>query len=140
MPKAAVLIGIDNYATNPLSGCEADAMALADILARNADRSANFQNKLVLAAKGPVLKAQVAKAAEDIFSTKDAEVLLFYFAGHGAYTKAGGFLVTQDATEHDMGVPMTQIIAAANGSTSSEKLSSWTAVTPARSTSCSPLQ
>ena len=63
----------------PLTGCEADASALAEIISRNADHSANFQTSLLLSSHGPVLKAHVAEAAECIFSIH-ADAALFYFA------------------------------------------------------------
>jgi hypothetical protein len=121
MPKAAILIGINDYTVAPLTGCEADASALAEIISRNADHSANFQTSLLLSSHGPVLKAHVAEAAECIFSIH-ADAALFYFAGHGAHTGAGGFLVAQDATKYDLGLPMMQIVDAANRSTSSERI------------------
>lgn len=122
MSRAAVLFGIDNYAHSPLSGCEADATAMHDSLARNYDRSANFQSQLFLSSKTNVLKKHIVEAFNRVFSIKGAEVAVFYFAGHGALTKSGGFLVTLDACEYDEGVPMSQLISAANASPSSEKI------------------
>jgi hypothetical protein len=49
-------------------------------------------------------------------------VALFYFAGHGALTADGGFLVTQDGVENDEGLPMAQLISAANKSPSRERI------------------
>jgi hypothetical protein len=122
MSKAAALVGIDHYAANPLSGCVADATALRDMLARNADDSANFQHQLLVSSETTINKTHVAKAFTEIFSIKDAQLALFYFAGHGAQTPSGTYLVTQDARSYDEGVPMAQLIAAANESPSSERI------------------
>jgi hypothetical protein len=41
---------------------------------------------------------------------------LFYFSGHGTVNNLGGYLVTQDASRYDEGLPMNQIITMANKS------------------------
>jgi hypothetical protein len=43
-----------------------------------------------------------------------ANNMLFYFAGHGASTRSGGILVTQDADMDDPGLAMDELIAKAN--------------------------
>lgn len=124
MTRAALLIGIDDYPnSSPLTGCEADAQALSGLLARNEDESLNFQCNVLLASEQPpITKAKVVEAIDSVFSNRDAEVALFYFAGHGAVTSSGGFLVTQDASQYDEGVPMSQLISAANNSPSRERI------------------
>ncbi|WP_035660680.1 caspase family protein [Bradyrhizobium sp. Ec3.3] len=118
----ATVIGIDHYDDKPLSGCEADATAVRDAIAKNADGSPNFKVNLLLASKRQVTKAGVVGAFRETFSSKDASIALFYFAGHGSLTSDGGFLETQDAAENDEGVPMAQLIAAANASPASERV------------------
>jgi uncharacterized caspase-like protein len=122
MARAALLIGIDDYRERPLTGCVADAEALSGLLSRNADASLNFQSNVLVSSEQRILKATVVEAINKVFSNRDAEVALFYFAGHGALTNSGGFLVTQDTTRHDEGVPMTQVIGAANTSPSLERI------------------
>jgi uncharacterized caspase-like protein len=122
MSRAALLVGIDEYDNNPLAGCEADAEAMLSALSRHADGSANFQQQTLLSSKKTILRSHLVQGINEVFSIKDAEVAVFYFAGHGAFTKNGGFLVTQDASAHDEGVPMAQIVTAANMSPSREKI------------------
>ncbi|MGB9367721.1 MAG: caspase family protein [Xanthobacteraceae bacterium] len=122
MSRGAVLVGIDQYAVRPLKGCEADATALGNLLKRHADESANFQRLLILSSEEKVTKSKLVAMINEIFSNKNADVALFYFAGHGAFTKNGGYLVTQDGQAHDEGVPMAQVITAANRSPSREKI------------------
>lgn len=120
--NAAAIVGIDHYADHPLFGCEADAKAICETIATNADGSDNFYADVLLSSKAPVTKAAVIGSFRKIFSNKDARIALFYFAGHGALTYDGGFLVTQDGIENDEGVPMAQLINAANCSPSSERI------------------
>lgn len=120
--NAAALVGIDDYPDQPLSGCQADAKAIRDAIAFNADGSENFLSDVLLSSVAPVTKAAVIGSFRSIFSNKDARIALFYFAGHGTLTPDGGFLVTQDGVENDEGVPMAQLINAANGSPASERI------------------
>jgi Caspase domain len=121
--NAAAIIGIDRYAGRQLSGCEADAKAIKNAIATNADGSPNFNvDLLLLSSKAPVTKAAVIGAFREIFSAKDARIALFYFAGHGDFTSDGGFLATEDASENDEGVPMAQLINSANSSPASERV------------------
>lgn len=121
-PRAGLFIGIDGYASSPLSGCEADALSLSGALARNADGSLNFQCQVLVSSEQGITRAKVLRGIEEIFTKAAAEVAIFYFAGHGCLNAHGAFLVTQDATEHDMGVPMVQLLAAANASKSQERI------------------
>lgn len=41
---------------------------------------------------------------------------VFYFAGHGGPSESGGFLVTQDGEDDDLGLPMNEIVQLANDS------------------------
>lgn len=122
MARAALFIGIDNYTNSPLSGCEADAQALSGLLSRNADESLNFQCSVMVSSEQTITKSAVNESIQTVFSNRDADVALFYFAGHGALTQNGGYLVTQDATKFDEGIPMAQLITAANASPSQERV------------------
>jgi hypothetical protein len=64
----------------------------------------------------------MVKNLNDLFSIRDADLALFYFAGHGDMTRNGAFLVTQDARPNDEGVPMAQVITAANDSPARERI------------------
>jgi hypothetical protein len=46
--KRALLVGINDYdQVNSLTGCVADAEAMAEVLARNGDNSVNFECRLL---------------------------------------------------------------------------------------------
>lgn len=113
--RSALLVGIDDYPTAPLSGCVNDARNLAELLQRNEDRSPNYTCHLMLAPGESITRAKLRKAAEDLFKT-NAESVLFYFSGHGTESNLGGYLVTPDASAYDEGVPLTDILTFANQS------------------------
>jgi hypothetical protein len=48
--------------------------------------------------------------------TGQSDLAFFYFAGHGTENNLGGYLVTQDASRYDLGVPMTDVLSLANKS------------------------
>lgn len=120
--KAALLVGIDDYQTDPLGGCVNDARAIEALLSRNEDDSPNFHCVSLLAPKTAtpgvppfVTRANLRNKLLEIFAKK-IDMALFYFAGHGMVSPRGGILVTQDSAHNDEGVTMAEIVEAANGS------------------------
>ncbi len=117
--KRALLVGIDHYPTGgSLSGCVADATALADVLRRNDDGSPNFDVALIVGEPGPITVSRDAlrSALTHLFGNSRGTDLLFFFAGHGGQTLWGADLVTQDATENSLGVSMNDLTTLANDS------------------------
>jgi caspase domain-containing protein len=107
--RRALAIGIDDYPGAPLYGCAADAEAVASLLRRNADDSPNFDVRCVTDPSWlgrTDLRDLVADAFRD-----PAEAALFFFAGHGAVTELGGYLVTPDATTYGDGVSLVELLA-----------------------------
>jgi len=114
--KRALIVGIDDYSWAPLKGCVNDANRVSRVLARDEDGDPNFTCKLLVAPPGTpntVTRPVLRKALEDTL-TQPADVALFYFSGHGTVNNLGGFLVTQDATQYDDGVPMRTVLELAN--------------------------
>src|SRR5258708_5827984 len=100
MAKRALIIGIDAYDNvHQLTGCVADAVAVRDLLQRNADGSPNYGCRLLV--HGPdqsserITRAALREACRDLFDYSGEVVL--YFSGHGALTETGGYLATCDA-------------------------------------------
>lgn len=117
MAKRALVVGIDQYDhVNSLTGCVADASAMAEVLGRNADGSVNFECRL-LTAPGPatITKAYLRQQWRELFHDFRGDVL-FYFSGHGTPTDVGGYLVTQDGVADDPGLPMEDVVTMANKS------------------------
>lgn len=117
--KRALLVGIDDYPRlPPLTGCVADATAVADIIRTNADASPNYQAELITSrdSRETLTREALRAALARLFSNARHADLLFFFAGHGAQTLWGADLVTQDATSNNLGVSMNDLITLANDS------------------------
>lgn len=110
--KQALVVGINNYPGNPLSGCVKDAEEVSQLLHYNEDNSLNFETKTVLDIQS---KAELRGMIRNLFSC-DADMVLFYFAGHGYIDEAGGYLVTPDSEKNDPGILMDEILTYANQS------------------------
>jgi hypothetical protein len=107
--RRALLVGIDNYPSSPLSGCVNDANGLADLLVRHDDGSPNFECRRLLSPPETVDRPTLRRAITELFAGK-ADTALLFFAGHGTVNNLGGFLVTQDAHQYDEGVSMTDTL------------------------------
>ena len=117
--KRALLVGIDHYPTfSSLTGCVADATALNELLARNADRSPNWRTELIIGEAGSaaITRDRLRGALTELFANPRDADLLFFFAGHGAQTLWGADLVTQDAATNSLGVSMNDLVTLANDS------------------------
>lgn len=118
--KRALVVGVDHYPpeVGSLTGCVADATAMRDLLTKNADGSPNWSVQLVSGGINdkPVLRETLREALAKLFKNPRELDLLFYFAGHGGQTAWGADLVTQDATEHSLGVSMNDLLTLANNS------------------------
>jgi hypothetical protein len=128
MERRALIIGIDTYdSVSGLSGCVADASAMARLLERNEDGSPNYACRLWTnppapgASAHPVTRGHLREEWERLLSSFTGDIL-FYFAGHGCPTQLGGYLVTQDATEWEPGLPMNDLLQLANQSKAREVL------------------
>ncbi|WP_316216646.1 caspase family protein [Bradyrhizobium sp. SZCCHNR3003] len=122
--RKALVVGIDYYdRINGLSGCVNDAHAVKAMLDRNADGSINFGTRLIVC-NGPsdlVTKRDLKSAARELF-TGDADISLFYFAGHGYIEDTGGFLCAADSETGDDGFALNELMALANESPAKNKL------------------
>lgn len=116
--KKALVIGIDDYNQCQLHGCCNDADAIAHLLESHADGSPNFSVKLE---KDVSCKGNLRQLITECFSG-DADIALFYFSGHGHIDSVGGYLVTPDFSEHDMGVSLQEVLTIANTSRCKDKI------------------
>jgi hypothetical protein len=123
MPKRALIVGINDYETFPrLGGAVADARAMAEIIRRNDDKTVNYECRVL--ADGdpqPVTREQLRRQWRALF-TGFKDPILFFFAGHGSISEAGGYICTHDGTPDDPGLPMNELITLANKSSASEVL------------------
>lgn len=121
MAKLALLVGIDAYMTSPLAGCVNDATRMAELLSRHADGSPNFECRKLVAPGAQVTRTSLKEAVDFLFK-KQAEVALFFFAGHGTVNNLGGYLVTQDAEQSDEGISMNDVLTLANNSPANQRI------------------
>lgn len=113
--RKALIVGINDYSGMRLYGCENDANQIAALLKKNQDDSPNFSCNKLISSKQKITRPVLRKSLQELFGHK-ADVALFYFAGHGAINKLGGYLVTQDYASNDEGVAMFDVLTLANQS------------------------
>lgn len=117
--RRALCVGIDRYDDCPLQGCVSDAKNMSEVLSTHDDGAPNFECRKLLAPteceSKPVTKSALRQAVEELLRDR-ADVALLHFSGHGTANKLGGYLVTQDAKQHDEGVAMTDVLSLANDS------------------------
>lgn len=119
--KKALVVGINDYPSSPLSGCVNDANSLAAILESNGDGSPNFGIKLLTCPSTDITRPVLREAIEQLFDG-GSDMALLYFSGHGYIKSTGGYLVTVDAKKYDEGVSMDDILSLANQSKARNKV------------------
>ena len=120
--KKALVIGIDDYPDAELTGCVADATAMARILERNDDGSRNYEVRLRTSESHEIDRPFLRMLLAELFENPRDDELLLYFSGHGAQTPWGADLVTQDYAEHSLGVAMDDVLTLATTSAAREVL------------------
>jgi hypothetical protein len=122
--RKALIVGINYYEKcEPLFGCVDDAHSVKVFLDRHGDGTPNFDCKL-LTGTGPtdcVNRNELKDYLVELFKT-DAEIALFYFAGHGFIEATGGYILTTDSTRGDEGVSLNEVLTLANNSKSKNKI------------------
>ena len=82
--RKALVVGINDYDNiNSLNWCENDAMGMSQALERHASGDPNFSTQLLTTNnKMPLTGRLIEQKIQELFSG-NADVALFYFAGHG---------------------------------------------------------
>jgi len=122
--RKALVIGIDWYANiGALSGCVNDAYGVKSVLDRHSDGSVNFDVNLQVAnsENDAIERKKLKTMAEDLFSG-DAEIALFYFAGHGHIESTGGYLCGSECETGDDGLPISDLFTLAHDSAAKNKI------------------
>ncbi|MBK5261035.1 MAG: caspase family protein [Peptostreptococcaceae bacterium] len=122
--RIALIVGINYYEhVSPLYGCVDDAHSVKAVLERHDGGSVNFDCRL-FTGTGPadhVDRNTLKDNIEELFKT-DAEIALFYFAGHGHIENSGGYILTSDSRRGDEGVSLADILIYANNSPAQNKI------------------
>lgn len=132
----ALVVGIDNYPTQPLAGCVADARLLGEVLERHDDGSPNFDVRYLTS---DVTRDSLFVAIEELLE-QPADVALLHFSGHGLLTSAGGHLVTVDHSQRTPGLLSHELMTLVADSPATKSSFSSTAVTAAPSPSPRPMR
>ena len=123
--RKALIVGIDHYDhINPLSGCVNDAYAVKSAIERNADGTVNFATpKLITgtSASDVVERSSLKDSVRELFSA-NADIALFYFAGHGYIEDTGGFLCAGDCKTGDDGFSISELMTIARSSKAKNKV------------------
>ncbi len=122
--RIALIVGINYYEhSDSLHGCVNDAYEVKAVLERHDGGAVNFDCR-ILTATGPndrVVRGQLKDQIDELFKV-DADIALFYFAGHGHIEATGGYLLTTDSSRGDEGVSLTEILTLANNSLAKNKI------------------
>ena len=116
--RKALIVGINEYPQNKLTGCINDAKEIANLLEYHGNGIKNFDVDLEINIKK---KSELKGKIKELFAGEE-EVAVFYFSGHGYLDETGGYLVTPDYVENDMGVDFTYILKLANESNCRNKI------------------
>lgn len=123
--RKALIVGLDHYEHFPrLGGCVVDARAVGKVLERNHDKSVNFKTPKLLLGDSPqtaIGRRSLKDAVRELFAS-DAEIALFYFAGHGHIEATGGYLCCSDTHDGDDGLSIADIMTLANDSQARNKV------------------
>jgi len=113
--RRALVIGLDDYPSHPLHGCVNDALRLSEVLARHDGQAVNFHCETITAppthVTRPLLRSKISSLLNE-----HADVAFLHFSGHGTVNGLGGYLVTPDHCEFDVGIAMSEVLALANQS------------------------
>ncbi len=122
--KKALIIGIDYYEyASSLFGCVTDAYNVKSVLDRHYDGTKNFDVMLKVSSgsSSAISRKEIKKLVEELFRD-DAEIALFYFAGHGYIERTGGYLISSDSKDGDDGFSMNDLMELANLSRAKNKI------------------
>jgi peptidase C14 caspase catalytic subunit p20 len=122
--RKALCVGIDSYkAINDLYGCVNDANGVKAVLERNGDGTLNFDTKLLCATSEEtyIMRTELKDAIQELFKD-EAEIALFYYAGHGSYDALGGYLCTSEVERSDDGLSLNDIMGIVSSSKAQNKV------------------
>ena len=121
--RLALIVGIDSYKhIASLSGCVKDANSLNKLLARHYNDEFNFECKLLIGDESSeVNRTDLKDQIKKLFKS-DAEIVLFYFSGHGYIESTGGYILATDSNRGDEGVSLSEVVSMANKSPAYNKI------------------
>lgn len=122
--RIALIVGVNHYTHgSSLFGCVDDAHAVKAVLERHGDGAVNFDCKLLTGTgpTDPVDRSELKDGVQNLFSV-EADIALFYFAGHGHIETTGGYLLATDSRRGDEGLSLSEVLTLANQSRAKNKV------------------
>lgn len=122
--RIALIVGINYYQHGEaLYGCVDDAYAVKSVLERHDGGGVNFDCKLLTGTGSTdvVTRRDLRDSVERLFAS-DADIALFYFAGHGHIEATGGYLLASDSARGDEGISLSDVLILANQSKARNKV------------------
>lgn len=124
--RKALVIGVNDYDNiGSLRWCENDAMGISEALKRHASGDPNFSVQLLTTNNTQALTGQlITQKIQDLFAG-NADVALFYFAGHGGFddNMDEGIICLQDyAMNREGSIRISDILHWANESKINNKI------------------
>lgn len=107
--RKALIVGVNDYPDSPLNFCVDDARAVNELLLTNEDGSENFETILLTDSKD-VCRDSLQTHIDAVFDG-EADVALFYFAGHGYCKGKENYIATPDASASIPGIKLSDINA-----------------------------
>jgi len=118
--KRALLVGIDTYDHWPdLTACVKDVEALAPLLTHHEDGADNFAVTSITSRDKRIDRSCLMRHVREALSS-NTDVLVLYFAGHGAARAGDVILCTQEGDVHDEGVAFSALLGLIHASTIDE--------------------
>jgi serine/threonine protein kinase/uncharacterized caspase-like protein len=101
--RIALIVGIDNYPSQPLRVCTHDAIEMAAAMSMP-----EYGFSVTTLLNADCTRKNLRQKLEALFRGS-AEVFLFYFSGHGWATDLGVYLVTIDSDSDEEGVDLDYV-------------------------------
>lgn len=122
--RKALIVGINEYVSEDLDlfGCVEDASQIKMLLDSHANGDPNFECKLLTNPNFTTTRNLKSEVKELFKNSKDIEIALFYFSGHGFVNETGGFLIASDTNHAEEGISMNELQTIINQSNIKNKV------------------
>lgn len=107
--RKALIVGIDDYKEQPLSGAENDANAISKLLSKHEKMDPNFEC-LTFGKSNPRMTGDFFRSLITDLLSEEVDIALLYFSGHGLKTDSGLALVAADFPEDTSEIELAWIM------------------------------
>jgi len=123
MSRAALIVGVDTYDHNDhLKYCCKDARRVEESLQAHHDGRPNFECEMLSGNSGEKFSEADLMDRLQFFFSREAEIVLFYFAGHGWPGHTGETMLGCAASRYGHGVLLRNVVVLANHSPAKQRI------------------